>query len=231
MLAGLTLGLFIGACCTGHYQGPEVSFRQPVNEAWRSAVKLQVRNIANSEAAIASGFPIDKERIMTAGHFCVNVIRGQIIGLLKDDVEIAFVNNNGEVSLLTGGEIETVDEKKDICVVKRPKHGIVPLKLAKYSEVKIHDKVEVVGSPMGMFPVSTEGRIAVLKSEGWPMVDMNDRIIISASAAGGNSGGPIILENGEVVGIVMAVLVGYPHIVLGVHVDTILDYLEQEYGK
>lgn len=197
----------------------------------RSVVKLQVLQRSGKATMVATGFAIDKERIMTAGHFCVNVIEGQVLGLLRKKVQVIILNNNDELAIASRATIDTVNEQMDICVIKVPKHGLVPLEFIEdYESLRVYQKVFITGAPLGVFPVETEGHIIRLRSAGWPVVDLNDRIVVSAPATYGNSGGPIVTEDGKVVGIMMAKS-SYDHVIIGVHMETIREYLKQEYGE
>lgn len=195
---------------------------------YKHAVKLQVLSVDDSGAATASGFALDKEKILTAAHFCTTVQDGQESGALKDSVEIIFVNNNNELSTLVGGKIDKLDVAMDLCVVRAPKHGVVPLPLSK-EEVEINDFVTVVGAPLSIFPVTSTGKVAVPITENHLTEDLNNRLIIVANGTFGSSGGPIYNEKREVIGVVMAKITDF--LLIAVRVDTVHEFLEENYGK
>jgi len=233
---GLLLGLILGAttCCgsVSTYIPPS-----PINaigsveqSAYFSTVKLQVTNPGKTVAIVASGFPIDNDTIITAGHFCMNAYMGAITGELVEGVEVVYVNRNNELAVMSGGQIDAINEKMDLCVIKRPKHGVVPFKLDS-KKVQVHDEVVVVGAPAGFFPVTEVGRVIMPSTRDFPIVDLNDRLALSVSGTSGNSGGPVLNDQGEVIGVVMAKLGSYDKIMIAVKLDTIKQFLVEEYGK
>lgn len=233
-LVTFLIGFFMSSCCHVGNQVPSL-----VNGAYSgydyrgSVVKLQaiVANI-NKPVMFATGFAISEEKIITAAHFCISVLEGQIFGPLKQNIGIVTLDNNDKlVELGIDAVIDNADKEMDLCVIKA-KHGLVPLKLVdNYESLRVYQDVSIVGAPLGIFPTQTNGHIITLKSTGWETESLNDRLIVSAPVTFGNSGGPIFAKNGEVVGVVMAMHKIYSHIVLAVTADTIKEYLKREYGK
>lgn len=228
------VSVFFGMCCTSKFQHPVCVKNETRVEdiAYKSTVKLQVRRIGHTEALGASGFAIDKSRIMTAGHFCLTAYEGAVTGLLEDSVEIVYVNNNGELSIIENAKVESIDEKLDLCVIKKEKHGIVPLDLAgEKTELKVHDSVIIVGSPLGFFPVTESGRVITPLSEGFNVVSLNGRLLVSAPVTSGNSGGPVLNRQGKVIGVVIAKIRGFDHVAFAVTLKDMHKFLENEYGE
>jgi len=233
MIAGCTLTILFAMCCTSNKLSgaSEVPMRDSVSEfAYKQTVKVQSRKIEGNGAIVASGFAADKERIITAGHFCSSVFEARAEGVVRKKVDIIYVNNNDEVSVLRGGEIESFNEDVDICIIKREKHGIKPFEiLSDYTKVSIHDPVIVVGGPLGFFPVTSLGRVIAPNSKGFPE-DINNRLILSVVATYGNSGGPVIDSQGRVIGIIMSKIKDFDHIMIAVKSSEILKFLEKEAG-
>ena len=222
--------MFLGTCCSRPQiivKYPDFNIYEPksvVEEtAYKSVVKLEKKIIiGGSVVSTASGFAIGKHRIMTAAHFCVDGTDNKTV-----DFVVSYINNNDNLVSQGGASVETADVKMDLCVLKLKNHGIKPLPLIKnYSNVKIHDSVFVVGGPLGYYPATSEGRVVDPK-----MKEHDDMLVVHVVGTFGNSGGPIIDENGHVVGVVVLKLANYDHILISVPATDIRSYFRDQYGK
>jgi S1-C subfamily serine protease len=195
----------------------------------------------------ASAVAIDKKHLLTAAHFCEPVLQGwskqgivqeQKLGAivlakatikLKKNMKMTYLNNNEEVVSMDNVNIVTLDKAKDICLLERKGHGMVPAVIATPSTVHRGDKVYIVGAPLGVFPVKTEGEVAILsihfeEKEG---AKFNGRIIVTAPATNGNSGGPCFNVKGELVGLLIAGAEGYDHLSIVTPSKMILSFLKK----
>ena len=114
----------------------------------------------------------------------------------KDDYKIGMVVNN--------------NEKADLALVKLLKNpiGIKPLSLADASTIKIGQDVHAIGHPgMGSQWTYTRGYIGqILTNHEWDYNDGIERkakMVIQSQTPimGGNSGGPLLNDNGQVIGV------------------------------
>lgn len=217
-------------CCTFKASAPVVKDVFESFELYKQTVMIRSESMTGEEEYVASGFALDNERIVTAGHLCISIWHEQVKGLTKEELNVYYVNNNKEVAKMTGAKIEAMDEKRDICVLHFPKHGIVPLAIAVRNEVKIDDRILMSGSPLGFFPYTAKGRVIASVSKDFGDSDLNDRLVVNVPGAGGVSGGPIINGDGRVIGIVMA-KAPFDHVLFAVRAKTIMDFLREEYGK
>lgn len=99
--------------------------------------------------------------------------------------------------------------EKDIAIIKIDRKDLVPLQLAESTATSVGDRVFVIGYPgvvkdhpylseeTGLEPTVTAGIISAKRKtkDGSPCIQ-TDAVITH-----GNSGGPVIIENGEVIGI------------------------------
>jgi S1-C subfamily serine protease len=83
-----------------------------------------------------------------------------------------------------------------------------PATLASTANLRPGDEVVAVGFPFGIGPSASAGVVSgllrVLEQEGQPAI--RDLIQFDAATNPGNSGGPLVNADGEVVGIVTAIL-------------------------
>lgn len=207
-------------------------------EAYRSVVKFQAEvkreiplpGASTTVTYVATGFAIDKEHIVTAGHYCISVLNAYVNKTLVGEIEIVYLNNNDELETKPGVNILYVDEKPDICVVKKKKHGLLPMKLAKYKNLRVGDKVRTIGSPLGIFPTETEGYVISTKHED-RNPELRYKLFTSIPVFGGNSGGPVLNEAGEVVGMVVMSTTRYEHISISATAWQIRKFLRENLGK
>jgi len=88
------------------------------------------------------------------------------------------------------------DKQIDIALLEAPDLDLAPLKLGDSNSVRIGDPVYVAGNPRGLEGTFTEGIVSGRRYfDGLPFLQ------ISAPVSSGSSGGPVVNEYGEVIGI------------------------------
>ncbi len=174
-----------------------------INEIYRAAAPGVVHITATGQTsdlfggtqeqqAVGSGFVIDK-----AGHIVTNfhVVEG------ASSVEVSFSNNESMKAKVVGKDPAT-----DIAVlkVKAPSRALKPLTLGDSSAVRVGDQVIAIGNPLGYDRSVTSGIVsAVQRSITAPNQVSTIGHVIQTDAAlnHGNSGGPLLNANGEVIGV------------------------------
>ena len=109
------------------------------------------------------------------------------------------------------GEVVIRQPQNDTAVVRpsRPPPGIVPATLGNPGALRIGSEAFVVGNPFGLVGSMSAGVVSGLgRSFRHPETNqvLEGLIQIDAAVNPGNSGGPLLNANGEVVGIVTALL-------------------------
>ncbi|MDK3155316.1 serine protease [Kamptonema cortianum] len=113
----------------------------------------------------------------------------------SNNIEIVFKNGTKAQAHTIFGVIPDIDLAILICDTPPPG---TPLTLANYSATDVGSNAYVIGSPLGILTSSiTSGIIS-----GKRTIDGLDLIQYSTPISSGNSGGPIVDKNGEVIGIV-----------------------------
>jgi len=146
----------------------------------------------DAQQALGSGFVIDK-----TGHIVTNyhVIEG------ADQIEVSFSNQDTLTAKLVGSDPST-----DIAVlrVEASSRGLTPLDLGDSGDVRVGDSVVAIGNPFGLNRSATAGIVSSVQERtitapnGYPI----DHVIQTDAAINrGNSGGPLLNDQGEVIGV------------------------------
>jgi S1-C subfamily serine protease len=144
-----------------------------------------------AERSLGSGFVIDK-----AGHIVTNyhVVRG------ASAIQVSFSNNERIKAKLVG-----VDPSTDIAVLKVDvkSRALRALPLGNSDMVRVGDQVIAIGNPFGLDRSVTAGIVSALQRR----IEAPNRLSIShviqtdAALNRGNSGGPLLSAQGEVIGV------------------------------
>lgn len=164
-----------------------------IERAMKAVVAISPQDAAarkqngDTEAAGGSGFVIHASGlILTNAHVVAKL----------DTVEVTFANGKRYTGKVIGR-----DGRTDLAVVKIEAEQPLPiLKLAKSSRLPLGAKVFALGNPMGNRFSVTSGIISGYDRAydvAWPV----NFIQHDAALNPGNSGGPLITEEGEVIGI------------------------------
>ncbi len=150
-----------------------------------------------STKGLGTGVVISDEGLVMT---CLHVIVGaERIGLVFAD---------GSES---DAEIVSVQPENDLAVLKAKivPDDLVPATLRSTRGLKVGDEVVAVGFPFGLGPSTTFGVVSGLRREHDSQEGRRkliDLIQFDAAANPGNSGGPLVTTDGDVVGIVTSIL-------------------------
>ena len=143
------------------------------------------------QQALGSGFVIDK-----AGHVVTNyhVVQG------ANKIEVSFSNNESVKARVVG-----VDPSSDLAVlqVKVSSRALTPLPLGNSDAVKVGDSVVAIGNPFGLDRSVSAGIVSALQRQiTSPNEFAIDHVIQTDAAINhGNSGGPLLNSEGQVIGV------------------------------
>ena len=152
----------------------------------------------------------DTERERSVGTGVVIVDKGIILTNLHvvqgaDVIHITFADGLTTTATITGAQPEN-----DLAVLQANKipDDMIAATMRSTADLRPGDKVMAVGYPFGIGPSATSGIVSGLKRtfrspEG--RQEMRNLIQFDAAANPGNSGGPLVTMDGEVVGIVTAI--------------------------
>ncbi len=98
------------------------------------------------------------------------------------------------------------DEAKDLALLELERApGFPPLPIGNSTNLKRGNKVSTISSPLGILNAASEGVISGFEK---PNQDVGDVIQFTAPISDGSSGGALLNEQGELIGIIMAIKVG-----------------------
>ena len=150
----------------------------------------------NTEKAVGTGVVIDEKGTILTN---IHVVAG------ADRILVTFADGTKSDAKVIG-----VQPKDDLAVLKPDTipDDLKPATMVSTGGLKQGDEVVAVGFPFAIGPSVSSGVVSGLKRE-W-MFDkdhkMKNLIQFDAAANPGNSGGPLVNRNGEVVGIVTGIL-------------------------
>jgi S1-C subfamily serine protease len=151
-----------------------------------SVVLLTMQDARGQLISLGSGFFVDKDVVATNFH----VIDGAAAGYAKVTGQTAKLNIKGTVA---------VDALHDLALLQLDASSTVGLQVAPKLSANIGDPVYAIGNPKGLEGTFSQGIVSSVRSIG------SDRILqITAPISPGSSGGPVLDQSGNVIGISFA---------------------------
>ena len=158
------------------------------------------------QQALGSGFVIDK-----SGHILTNA--HVVLGASK--VQVGFANGSGPDQTYDA-QVLGVDKSTDVAVLKVdvPSQALHPLSLGNSTDVKVGDPVVAIGNPLGEDRTVTSGIVSAIQRSIGSLqngVQIQGAIQTDAAINHGNSGGPLINNQAQVIGINSQILSDDPN--------------------
>ena len=203
----------------------------PVEEKYYDSVAIIQTTPGNLGYApkLATGFAIDPNHILTVGHFCLDVAFEQKLYRAAKNIMTLKSNEKGLLKPAINSTILAFDEKKDICLLSSPAHGMTPLPLAEtIAPLTVEDKITIIGAPHGFFPVRRDGRI--ISSLAYRFAPYDDMLFLAVNIQKGSSGSPVI-KDGSVIGMIAVVPFHIDETALAVPIDDIRKFLDKNMIK
>ena len=163
--------------------------------------------VVYSGASLGSGFAIGENCVITNAH------------VIADPNNIAIVTYDGtEYAASPLG----INEDEDIAVLVIENATFPYLMMADLSAVKIGDDIYTIGAPKGMAYTLTKGTFSAKER----IIREKSYIQIDAAINEGNSGGPLLNDSGEVLGMNTLKMTDSEGIGLSIPTDRIENYLK-----
>jgi S1-C subfamily serine protease len=153
----------------------------------------------DGSAGQGSGFVLDDHGFIATNAHVITEGRGKNIKKARE-VYVQFADGNQ-----VRAEIVGFDANSDVGLIKVDPGGLklVPLSLARSSQVRVGEPVAAIGSPFGQEQSLSVGVVSATDRaiEALTEFQIGDAIQTDAAINRGNSGGPLLDARGEVVGI------------------------------
>lgn len=182
LLAAMVLGCGGGARSSATAATTPLSPAQIAERSLPSIVLIQAGN------RLGTGFLIWQDgRIATNLHVIVGA--PSIVVKLPDGRDFSNV------------EVLAIDERHDLAVIRIRARNLPALPLGDSAKVKAGERVVAIGHPLGLGDTVSDGLVSAIRQ-----VDKDFTVMqISAPIAHGSSGGPLLDDHGDVVGIAFMV--------------------------
>jgi hypothetical protein len=187
----------------GEPPAPPLTPQQIAARAMPSVVRIEV------PGGLGSGFVVRSDgRIVTNLH----VVAGAR--------EATVVFSDGRK--LGGVEILEVSDAYDLALLKVPADKLPALPLGDSSRVQVGQHVVAIGNPLGLSNTVSDGLVSALR----PIGAQVSLLQLSAPISPGSSGGPIIDERGQVVGVSTLMITRGQNLNFGVAINAVKPMLE-----
>ncbi len=153
-------------------------------KALDATVLLVMVDVNGKVESQGSGFFVQSNRIVTNFHV--------IDGFTRGDAKPV-----GRQTVYPIEHVSAVDRKHNLAILQVSAPGIEPLSIGNSASVAVEDQIYVVGNPLGVLEGTfSEGIISAIRE-----VDSVKLFEVTAPISEGNSGGPVLNAQGEVIGV------------------------------
>jgi len=153
-----------------------------------STVSLVMEDKFKQPISLGSGFVLENDKVVTNLH----VIEGAKYGYVLE-------NGNSKKHIIEG--YYQIDKTNDLAILSVPTLTAQPLTISSVNKPEIGEKIYAIGNPKGLSGTISEGIVSGIRS-----MESKELIQITAPISPGSSGGPVINNKGEVVGVAVGTL-------------------------
>ena len=164
--------------------------QQIAKKALASTVLLVMEDTNGQPLSLGSGFFVRNGQVATNLH----VVKGAVRGYAK------LVNQETKYDI---EGITAVDAERDLVILKISVPGAQVISLGDSDTVQVGSPIYAVGNPRGLEGTFSQGIISSLRKVG------TDKILqLTAPISPGSSGGPVLNDKGQVIGVSVATFRG-----------------------
>lgn len=155
----------------------------------------------NQQMGSATAWAIDKNHLVTAGHFCQTVDELVEAGQSDGIIYIGLVDYQGKPLRRVDAIISYITDSPDVCILLSPDHHMVPLPIGQPESLQVGDELLYVGAPDGILPVIELGTL--ISINGWQITQGKaDLILFNGRILLGHSGSPLLAKH-KVIGMII----------------------------
>lgn len=186
------------------------SSRQIAASTFPSVVLLVMEDENGQPVSLGSGFFVKNGLIATNLH----VIEGASSGYAK----LIGKKKKYEIKGVAG-----IDKQRDLAILAVNSQQNIPLKLGNEDDIAIGDEIFVIGNPQGLEGTFSKGIVS-----GMRQVGSDNLMQITAPISPGSSGGPVVDNQGKVVGVAVATFKGGQNLNFAIPVSYLKKLLNQK---
>ncbi len=184
---------------TGDTLSAEDIYANSINSCVGVKTNVATQNIfgqITSSAISGSGFVISEDGYIITNYHVVETADERDL-----EIKVSFINGDEYTAKIVGS-----DEDNDIALIKIDAKGLSALPLYSGDDLRVGQTIYAIGNPLGQLTYSmTSGILSALDRE--IIVESNKSINVfqmDAAINSGSSGGPVLNDRGEVIGIASA---------------------------
>jgi S1-C subfamily serine protease len=166
------------------YSASQQNVADLVKQSSDAVVLIVISNSAGQETALGSGFLVSADGEIVTNYHVIKEARSATVKL-----------SNGAFFPVSG--ILISDAERDLAILKVNGKNLPFLRLGNLDNLHVGDHVVAIGSPLGFEGTVSDGIVSAFRD-----VASRKWIQTTAPVSHGNSGGPLLDMNNEVVGVV-----------------------------
>jgi hypothetical protein len=187
----------------------QITPQQIAQRSFKSTVLISINDKNQQPLGLGSGFVLENNLVATNFHIIENSYGG-FVKLVGSDKKYKII-----------GLIEK-SEKYDLAIISVEGLVAPKLLLGDFSKVEIGEAIYVIGNPSGLEGTFSQGIVSGIRT-----IENEKLLQITAPISPGSSGGPVMNNNGEVIGISVATLRNGQNLNFAIPID----YLKSIYEK
>lgn len=193
-------------------QSSNSSPREGLPQVFAATVQIEIYDKTGSKKGSGSGFIVDSKGIIVTNNHVLQNGAGILIKLPSGDAYKDIV-------------VRDFDEVKDIAIFKVSGFDLPSVKMGNSNQVTEGQKILTCGNTLGEYANSvSDGVVSGIRhnEKGFKYIQ------VSAPISPGNSGGPVCLETGEVIGISTASRIDGQNVNFAIPINYVIGMLDND---